>query len=69
MSATIGLVPTFASNQTEITNQLLLSDRLAKLTLKRRPLFSDNSMVFYTHNSLATGSGGVTNSRHKARKT
>lgn len=33
-------------------------------------IFSDNSRVYYKQGSLATsGAGGVTNSRHKGKKT
>jgi hypothetical protein len=34
------------------------------------PLFSDNSLVYYKHGSLASGGiGTVKNSGHKAKKT
>jgi len=69
MSATIGLFPTFASFQSNsFTKPIVLSNIGSAARVSMKPLFSDNSLVFYKPHSL-TGVGTVRNASHKARTT
>lgn len=72
MSATNGVTPTFGSyaSTPQNSSEFFLANLGRHALSNRKPLFSDNSAVFYKQHSLPTGGvGTVRNIGHKAKKT